>query len=193
MNLQNINCDSPCPFLEAVLLCSFIAEVPKQGRENPVLQGGKGCWALHVDQAVTGSCKVGLCSCCFFFIFTFFNKLLSLTVWKKFLFFCTLLYRVLLYHFLLHCALSTNDPIFSPWLVYLHFIVVDWVFLGNLLKSLRLSLYWDSFLGQDHCLHMTYNFFLGSIFWWCDHPQTVLTWMLCKGCRLFYFQVRFAL
>lgn len=80
VNLQNINWGSLCPFLEAVLLFSFIAKVPKQGTEMPVLQGGKRCWTFDVEQPVTGSCKMGICSCSFLFIFTSFNKLWVLTV-----------------------------------------------------------------------------------------------------------------
>lgn len=73
--MQSINCSCLCPFLEAVLLWLFIAKVPKQG--------DKGCWTFDVEQLVTGSCKLGLCSCSFFFIFTFFNKLWFLTVWER--------------------------------------------------------------------------------------------------------------
>lgn len=53
-------------------------------------------------------------------------------------------------------------------------LLLNWVFLRNLLKSLHLSLSWDSFLGQDHCLHKTNSFFLGSIFWWHGHPETMV-------------------
>lgn len=60
--------------------------------------------------------------------------------------------------------------------LYLHFIIVDWVFLGNLLKSLYLSLYWDSFLGQDHCLHMTYSFCSAASF---DGMAVQRPWILC--------------
>lgn len=113
--------------------------------------------------------------CPFLFSFTFFNKFWSLTVLREINFFCTLFYRVLMYHFLLHYVLCTNFC--SVTCLYLHFIVVDWVFLGNLLKSLHLSLYWDSFLGQDHCLHMTYNFCLAASFDGVAIQR--LCWLLC--------------
>lgn len=71
VNFQNINCDSPCPFLEAALLCSFLAKVPKHGRERPVPLGGKGCWTLDVEQVPGKWASVPALSLSFLIFFHF--------------------------------------------------------------------------------------------------------------------------
>lgn len=112
---------SPCLFHQAVLPCTYIAIVPKHGRKTSVLQEARGCWTLDVWPSVTGCCKVGCCYCSITVLFSLLLPWINYDLWqserKKFLLFCTLLWSILLYQFLLCYAGCTNVPIFALWLV----------------------------------------------------------------------------